>query len=156
MACQTVTGQCVAMYFAYILVEVLLLCLCEKMQSKNVKPAKSCCSQKTSTLLGTSRKYMEKDNTRGFIQLFIFMKNEHLEQYYLGESQTPRTPFWMNRAHRWSLICWQNTCINNENWVILPADFSPISSGRALEPSQGLEYISEVADILLQHNQEFR
>lgn len=30
---------------------------------------------------------MEEDNARGFIQLFIFMKNGQLEQYYyLGES----------------------------------------------------------------------
>lgn len=31
----------------------------------------------------------QKENVKGFINLFIFMKNEHLEQhYYLGEFQT--------------------------------------------------------------------
>lgn len=44
----------------------------------------------------------------------------------------------------------ENTSINNEIWV----DFSPTSSGQALEPSPVPGCISEVADILLQHNQE--
>lgn len=52
------------------------------MQSKNVKLAKRHRSQKTSAPLELLEKYMEKDNARDFIQLFIFMKNEQLEQYY--------------------------------------------------------------------------
>ena len=61
----------------------------------------------------------------------------------------------MNRACTLSLMCWQNTSINNEIRVVLTVDFSLTSSGQAWGPSQGLECISEVAGILLQHNQEF-
>lgn len=63
---------------------------------------------------------------------------------------------WAGPVHDPSFLA-ANTCINNENnesWAILTVDFSPTSCGQALEPCPGPGCISEVADILLQHNQE--
>lgn len=60
------------------------------MESKNVRLDVRVYSKKKK-IMGCPhiRKYVEKDKARILFQLFIYMKNDHFEQYYyLGESQT--------------------------------------------------------------------